>query len=115
MLGLLGALGLAAAAYFTFFAAPEDGGVVSAGDWLVAAWAIAMAVGYLVVSFAMRPGRPRVHRAAIALVLSHLAFGAVKVFGYGETETEGFTFYALDLVVLALLLLLRTPARPERG
>jgi hypothetical protein len=40
-------------------------------------------------------------RAALALVSSHLAFGLVKVLGYGETEAA--TFMAFDALALGLL------------
>lgn len=105
LLGLLGVTGVPAVLYFTFFAAPEDGGVVSVVDWAVAVWAMVVFVGYVVVAVRLGPSRPGVHCAAVGLVLSHLAFGAVKLIGYGEAEA--WMFGAFDVAALALLLLAR--------
>lgn len=109
LLGALGVTGIPAVLYFAFFAAPEDGGVVSAVDWAVGAWAMAVFVGYLVVAVRLGPGRPGVHRLAIGLVLSHLVFGLVKLLGYGETES--WLIGAFDVAALVLLAL----ARPRRA
>src|SRR5680860_1019432 len=65
LLGLLGAIGLPAVAYFAFFATPEDGGVASAVDWAVGAWAAVVFVGYLVTAVLLSPSRPVVHRVAV--------------------------------------------------
>jgi hypothetical protein len=40
-------------------------------------------------------------RIAVGLVLAHVAFGLVKLVGYGETESVG--IFAFDLVLLAVL------------
>ena len=38
---------------------------------------------------------------AYGLVLAHVAFGLVKLVGYGETEALG--LFAVDLLILAVL------------
>ncbi len=101
---LLGVYGLATAAatvYFTFFASVEKGRVSSAADWLVAAWSMTIAVGFLVVAVRLGDRTRRTLRLARGFVIAHIAFGLVKYFGYGETEAVG--FFALDLLVLGLL------------
>lgn len=99
LLGLLGASIVSASIYFTFWAAPEDGGVSAPVDWVVAAWALAMGLG--LVAVAVRLGAPGTMRIAVGLVLAHIAFGLVKLVGYGETESVG--IFAVDLLILAVL------------
>ena len=105
LLGLLGAVLLASAVYFTFFAPPEDGGVTTLVDWAVAVWAMATAVGFLVVAVGLGIGTRRRLRIARALLVSHLVFGLVKVVFYAERESA--TFVVLDLLLLALLAIRR--------
>lgn len=99
---LLGLTGIAGATYFTFFASPEQGGVVTAFDWFVAVWKIVVCVGYLVVALA--PGWPAGRRVTVALWLvgADVVFGLVKLFGYGEEESLG--FFVPNAVLLGLLL-----------
>ncbi len=99
LLGLLGVVIVFSSIYFTFFASAEDGGVSAPVDWVVAAWALAMALG--MVAVAVRLGAPGTMRIAVGLVLAHVAFGLVKLVGYGETESVG--IFAFDLVLLAVL------------
>lgn len=105
LLGLLGASLLAGAVYFTFFAPPEDGGVTTAVDWAVAVWAMATAVGLLVVAVLLGDRTRRTLGLARALLVSHLVFGLVKVVFYAEPESV--TFIVVDLVLLALLAIRR--------
>ena len=100
VLGLFGAFKLYGTAYFTFFATAEEGGVQTAGDWWVAAWSAALAIAFLVA--AVRLGRDRwVPPALGAALLLDLAFGLVKLIGYGEQEALG--FMATTVVLMALL------------
>ena len=80
--GLLGAQLLPAASYFTFFAAAEDGGVVSAFDWFVANWAIA--VGLALVATAVLPFPSRARRLQVAwwVMGAHFLWGLVKLVAY---------------------------------
>ena len=99
LLGLFGAAKLYGTAYFTFFATAEQGGVQTTGDWLVAAWSAALAVAFLVA--AVRLGRDRwVAPALVAALLVDIAFGLVKLIGYGEQESLGFMGVTLVLMVL---------------
>lgn len=99
LLGLLGVVIVFSSIYFTFFASAEEGGVSAPVDWVVAAWALAMGLG--MVAVAVRLGAPGTMRIAVGLVLAHIAFGLVKLVGYGETEAVG--IFAVDLVILAVL------------
>lgn len=113
VLAAYGLVTLAATAYFSFFASPEDGGVATAGDVLVALWSAAIAVCLLVA--ALRLGDLSTTwplRLAGAAVVAHLVFGLVKYFGYEEREAVG--FFVFDLALLGLLLLLRRVGREER-
>lgn len=101
LFGLSGVFLAAGTAYFTFFAPLEEGGVSGVVDWLVAAWSMAVAVGYLVVAVTLGDGTRRTLWLARGLVIAHIAFGLVKLIGYGETETVG--FFAFDLLLLGLL------------
>lgn len=105
LLGLLGVSLVAASLYFGFFASPEDGGVSAPVDWVIGAWALAMGLG--MVAVAVRLGAPGTMRMAFGLVLAHIAFGLVKLVGYGETESVG--IFAVDLLVLAALGLASRP------
>jgi hypothetical protein len=98
LLGPLGALVVFGSIYFSVIAPPQD---VAGVDWLVGAWALALGTGNLVVGSRLAGGRPGLRRAALALVASHLAFGLVKIVGYGETEAA--TFMVLDALTLGLL------------
>jgi hypothetical protein len=97
LLGPLGALVVFGSIYFSVIAPPQD---VVGVDWLVAAWALALGTGNLVVGSRLA-GRPGLRRAALALVASHVAFGLVKIVGYGETEAA--TFMVLDALTIGLL------------
>lgn len=99
LLGLLGLSLVFASIYFGFFASPQDGGVSAPVDWVIGAWALAMGLG--MVAVAVRLGAPGTMRMAYGLVLAHVAFGLVKLLGYGETESVG--IFAADLLVLAVL------------
>ncbi|MDQ3092708.1 MAG: hypothetical protein M3R46_13840 [Actinomycetota bacterium] len=99
LLGLLGAMIVFGSIYFSFFASAQDGGNTAPVDWVVAAWALAMGLG--MVAVAVRLGAPGTMRIAVGLVLAHVAFGLVKLVGYGETESVG--IFAFDLVLLAVL------------
>ena len=61
------------------------------------------------VAVAVRLGAPGTMRMAFGLVLAHVAFGLVKLVGYGETEAVG--FFAVDLLILAVLALASRPRR----
>jgi hypothetical protein len=99
LLGLLGVVIVFSSIYFTFFASVEDGGVSAPVDWVVAAWALTMGLG--MVAVAVRLGAPGTMRIAVGLVLAHVAFGLVKLVGYGETEAVG--MFGVDVLILAVL------------
>ena len=105
LLGLLGVALLAGAAYFTFFAAPEDGGVAGPIDWVVAVWAMVTAVGLLVAAVQLGNGTRRTLGIARAFLVSHLVFGLVKVVFYAEPESA--SFIVVDLLLLGLLAIRR--------
>jgi FtsH-binding integral membrane protein len=109
LLFLIGVVGLAGAAYFTFYAPPAEGGVVTAFDWFVAVWKIVVSLGFLVVALA--PGMPAERRLNVAtwLLLADVIFGLVKLFGYQERES--LVFFAVDAVVLAVVYLARRQDR----
>ncbi len=99
----MGVLGLAGATYFTFFASPEEGGVVGGVDWFISAWKLVVSLGLVVVAVA-----PRMHRGirvqlATWLVLADLVFGVVKYVGYDEREAINLAFFAVNAVLLGLL------------
>jgi peptidoglycan/LPS O-acetylase OafA/YrhL len=113
VLAAYGLVTLAATAWFTFFAAPEDGGVTTAGDALVAVWSVAIGVCLLAAAVRLRDaGASSALRLAQGAVVAHLAFGLVKYFGYEEREAVG--FFAFDLALLGLLLLLGGVSRSRR-
>ena len=99
LVGLLGVSIVFGSIYFSFFASAQDGGNSAPVDWVVAAWALAMGLG--MVAVAVRLGAPGTMRIAVGLVLAHVAFGLVKLVGYGETEALG--LFGVDLVILAVL------------
>lgn len=101
LLALFGAFGVGATVYFSFYAAPEDGGVVGAWDWLVAAWSMTTSLGYLYVAVKLGDRTLRTVRLGQAFVLAHVVFGLVKLFGYDESESV--FFFAQDALLLALL------------
>jgi hypothetical protein len=84
-------------------------------DWLVAAWALGIFLGYLYAAGKLGDGTLRSVRLAQGFVLAHVLFGLVKLFGYGETSAV--VFFAQDAVLLALLALAgrrtRSPAPGE--
>lgn len=96
---LLGVVIVSASIYFTFFASVDDGGVSGPVDWVIAAWALTMGLG--MVAVAVRLGAPGTMRIAVGLVLAHVAFGLVKLVGYGETEAVG--MFGVDLLILVVL------------
>lgn len=107
---LVGASLLAGAVYFTFFAAPEDGGVASAFDGFVAVWALTVAVGLLVVAALPRGAVPSWAALATGVVLAHLVWGLIKLVAYDELP-QSLTSLAVDAVILAVLWAGRRPSR----
>jgi len=101
LLGLSGVAGVYGSIYFSFFATPAQGGVVTAFDWFIAAWAFLTALGSVVVAVLLGRGSSLYVHAAVWLVLAHIVFGAIKLFGYQESEALG--FFAVDAVILLLL------------
>nr|WP_294692617.1 hypothetical protein [uncultured Friedmanniella sp.] len=101
LLFLLGITGLAGAIYFTFFASPAEGGVVTAFDWFVAIWKIVVCIGFMTVALAPRISQTRRLSAATWLLLSDVVFSLVKLFGYQERESLG--FLAVTASVLAVV------------
>lgn len=59
------------------------------------------------------PRGPGTLRIASGLVLAHIVFGIIKLVGYEETESLG--FFAVDLVLLALLALTSRGVSPGRA
>ncbi|WP_182907111.1 hypothetical protein [Microbispora sp. H13382] len=101
LLLLLGLFGLAATSYFTFFAAPEDGGVTTPIDWALAAWSYTVGVGYLWV--AVRIGaNPGLRTAAFVFVIAQMVFSVIKIVWYDEMVLP---VIAVDALLLALLAL----------
>lgn len=109
LLVLFGAVGLAGATYFTFFADDADGGVSTGFDWFIAAWKLVVSLGMILVAVWPRLERGRRIRLALGLVLADLLFGAIKIFGYDETESLAFSGASLALFCLLLFLRHRTP------
>ncbi len=101
LLALFGVVKLGATAYFTFFASAEAGGVQTSGDWLVAAWSVVVAVGYLAIAARLgRPGRGVLPLAA-GVAAADVAFGVVKLVAYDEPESVG--IMAVTLLLFALV------------
>lgn len=101
LFALYGAATIAATVYFTVAAPVEGGGVATAGDWVVAAWSLAMGIGFLVVAAGLGADRPRMLALVAGLLVSHLAFGLVKWFGYAEEESA--VFFVVDLALLLVV------------
>lgn len=102
LLLLLGLVTTGGATYFTFFASAEQGGVSAPVDWVLGAWALTMGVGFVLVAARLRPPvSARTLRLPVSLIVAHVVFNGVKLFGYGEIEAV--TFLAVDVVALALL------------
>lgn len=108
VLGLVGAVGVWAATYFSYFATMEDGRVSGPVDWAVAVWSMALAVGYLIVAVRLGDRTRRTLQMARGLVIAHIVFGLVKLFGYGEVEPS-LIFFSIDLLILGLLAVGRRP------
>ncbi|MCA1781702.1 MAG: hypothetical protein ABR616_18145 [Dermatophilaceae bacterium] len=88
--------------YFTFFATPDQGGVVSAFDWFVAIWALLAALGLLATSLAPFPARSRRLQAAWWVMGVHLAWALMKLLTYDEMPVSAIVV-PIDLVILTLL------------
>ena len=113
VLGLFGVLKLAGTVYFVFFASAEEGGDPSGlVDWLVAGWSAVLAVSFLVASVRLGAGASRVVRVTMGLLLVDIVFSVVKFFAYDEPEA--IAFIAVDLLLLALLTLVRRSSRFAR-
>lgn len=101
-LGLLGAQLLPAALYFTFFAAAQDGGVVTAFDWFVAVWAIAVAVALLATALLPFPSRARRLQVAWWVMGAHFVWGLVKLLAYDEMPVSAIVVL-VDVAIFGLL------------
>lgn len=101
-MGLIGAQLLPGAVYFTFFAAPEDGGVVTAFDWFVAIWAMAAAAALLATALLPFPSRARRLHVAWWVMGTHLVWALVKLLAYDEMPVSAIVVL-VDVVILALL------------
>lgn len=102
LLLLMGLATTGGAAYFMFFASPEQGGVSAPVDWAFGAWAVAMGVGFVLSAARLRP--PVSVGAlwlTVSLLVAHVVFSLVKIIGYSESEAV--TFLVVDVVVLGLL------------
>jgi hypothetical protein len=98
LLLLLGLITLFATVFFTFLVSPEDGGVTTPIDWVLAAWSFAVAVGCLWV--ATRIGaKPGLRTAAFVLVAAQIVFNVIKMVWYDEMVLP---IYALDALLLVL-------------
>jgi hypothetical protein len=119
LLALLGIATVGGATYFTFVAAPEQGGVSGPIDVALGVWALAMGAGFIAaaVRLGARPSA-RSLRLTAALVGVHVAYSLIKLVGYDETEV--IAFFAVDALILALLAAAgragtTAPTRPERS
>lgn len=101
-MALIGAQLLPAVVYFTFFAAPEDGGVVTAFDWFVAIWAMAAGVALLATALLPFPSRARRLHVAWWVMGTHLVWALVKLVAYDEMPVSAIVVL-VDVVILALL------------
>ena len=108
LLLLLGAVGLAGATYFTFFASAAEGGVSTGFDWFIALWKLVVSVGMIIAAVWPRLERDRRIGLALGLVLADLVFGVIKIVGYEETESLAFSGASLALFGLLLFLRHRT-------
>ena len=108
LLVIFGALGLAGATYFTFFATDAEGGVSTGFDWFIAVWKLVVSVGMIVVAVWPRLERGRRTDLALGLVFADLVFGVIKIVGYDETESLAFSGASLALFGLLLFLRHRT-------
>jgi hypothetical protein len=101
LLAAFGGVKLVATVYFTFVASAAAGGdPQGAGDWLVAAWSIAMGAGYLALAARLGRSGAAVLPLAVGLTAADLAFSVVKFFVYDETTALGFMGMALLLLGL---------------
>lgn len=105
LFALAGLVTLAGGIFFTFFAAPEQGGVSTAADWGVAVWSLVMSIGYVAAAVLLRPERRGIFWFAVGLVVLHLVFGLVKLIGYQEYESM--PFFLVDAAILVSLALSR--------
>jgi hypothetical protein len=106
LLAGFGLFGLAAVSYFSFLAAPGEGGLTSALDAVVAGWKAAVCLAFLVAALA--PGLSRSARLGTArfALSADLAFDLVKIVHYHEAGAPGFV--AVDIALLTLVLLAGT-------
>jgi hypothetical protein len=110
LFALFGTLKLSATVYFGFFAsAAARGHREGIGDWLVAGWSIAVGAGYLLVAARLGHERRGILRLAGGLAMADVAFSAVKIFVYHESE--GVAFLVVTLLLLALLALVHRRPR----
>jgi hypothetical protein len=93
-LGLFGLVVTSSAAFFTFVEPPAK---TYAFDPIVSAFALAMGVGALYLTFRLSRGGTAVRRAVLALVAGHVLFTVLNVTVYDEPESVAF------LVVDALI------------
>ena len=100
--GLLGAQLLPAAVYFTFFAAAEDGGVVTGFDWFVAIWAIGVAVALLATALLAVPSRTRRLQVAWWVMGAHFVWALVKLMAYDEMPVSA-VMVLVDVVIFGLI------------
>jgi len=107
--GLLGALGVGAASYFTFVIPDE---VVWMGPWLdVPIVALIVSGALLKLGLAVLPGLPDSRRIAMGFLAVGIGFAVnlVKIPVYDEPE--GVVILAFDTALLLLLALSRRAAR----
>ena len=102
LMGVVGAQLLAGAVYFTFLAAPEDGGVANGFDWFVAVWALAVAPALVVVAVLRRSGGLPWGDVARWVVLVHAVWALVKLVSYDELVVSLVALF-VDAVILGLL------------
>ena len=96
-----GLVGLVGASYFTFVAAPADGGVDTPFEWFVGLWKIVIACTLLAAAAGPRL-RPSARIAVLTwAVVADLAFCAVKLVHYHESAAV--PFVVIDLAMLALV------------
>jgi hypothetical protein len=98
LLGLMGAVVIFGSVYFSAIDPPQR---LHAVDWAVGAWAFALGVALLLVAARIGSGDAGVRRVALRLLALHAVFGLVKIVGYHESA--GFTFMAVDALLIGLL------------